>query len=77
MSKFLSVNTIDFIKGFGITVAGTILASFVTILNSGRLPNLVELKSIGLAAAAVGVSYIVKNLFTNSNNEFAKKESNA
>jgi hypothetical protein len=77
MSKFLSVNMMDFVKGLAITVSGAVLSSVVVILNAGRLPNITELKGIGLVAVSVGVSYILKNLFTNSNNEFAKKESNA
>jgi hypothetical protein len=74
MSKFLSLGTVDLLKGLLITVSGTVVASLITILNTGRLPNVVELKGIGIAALSVGFSYLVKNYFTNSQNKFAQKE---
>jgi hypothetical protein len=74
MSSFLSLNTKDFLKGLGITIGGSIIASAIAILNTGRLPNLIELKAIAISSISVGVAYILKNLFTNSSNEFAKKE---
>ena len=74
MSKFLSLNTKDFIKGFAISIAAVALTAIAAILQSGQLPTMGQLKVIGVTAVAAGISYLVKNLLTNSDNQFAKKE---
>jgi len=74
MSKFLSVNVQDFLKGLFIAVGGTILASLSVILNAQRLPNKAELIMICITALGVGVTYLLKNYFTNSVGQPLKTE---
>ncbi len=74
MSKFLSLNVTDFIKGFIVAAGTVILPSIISLLQSGHIPAQTDLKMIGGAGLAAGLTYIVKNYLTNSKNEFGKKE---
>jgi len=71
-STFLTLNLKDFIKGLLVAV----LSAVVTIIyNTVQASSLAfDWKAIGMVALASATGYIVKNLFTNSNNEFFKKE---
>jgi len=40
----------------------------------GTVPDVELLKSVGSVFVGAGGSYLVKNLFTNSSDEFLKKE---
>ena len=73
-SNFLNLNLNDVLKGVVVAFLSTALVSVVDILNAGHLPGAEELKvaaSVGLAAA---VSYLLKNLFTNSQGNLFKGE---
>lgn len=71
-SPFLTLNLKDFLKGLLVAV----LTAVVTIIyNTVQASSLAfDWKAIGTVALASAIGYIVKNLFTNSNNEFFKKE---
>lgn len=72
-SKFLKINKKDLIRGIIITVTASLLGSLVTILESDEF-NYNMLKVAGISAIVAGISYLSKNLLTNSNDEFLKKE---
>ena len=73
-SKFLTLNGTDFIKGLVVTMFSAILLSIANILAMGTFPNLLQLKAIGFSALSAGIAYIVKNLFTNSQDQLFTAE---
>ena len=74
MSDFLKINVRDLVKGSIVAVLAVLTSSLVTILEGGALPTLEQLKKIGLIALTAGVSYLIKNFLTNSQDEVMKKE---
>lgn len=74
MSDFLKINTRDLVKGAVVAVLAVVTSGLVTILESGALPTVQQLKGIGMVALTAGVSYLLKNFLTNSQDEVLKKE---
>lgn len=72
-SKFFKINEKDLVRGVIITVIASLLGSLISILETGELNN-ETLKVAGISAIIAGVSYISKNLLTNSNDEFLTRE---
>ena len=66
MSNFLNLNYKDLLKGLFITVLTTILGWVYTIIQTGLLPTLDNLKTIWLAGLGAGISYLIKNLLSSS-----------
>lgn len=73
-SSFLNLNTQDLVKGFIVAFLSAALTGLVATLDSGALPSLVELKQAGVVGLTAGLSYLLKNLLTNSQDELLKKE---
>ena len=74
-SKFLNLNWLDLGKGLLITVLTAFLGGILEVLQSGSLPaTWVVLQPILELSLAAGVSYLLKNLFTNSTGELLKRE---
>lgn len=73
-SEFLKLNLQDFIKGVLVAVLTAILIALQPMIERGALPTLEELKAIGIVGVTAGVSYLVKNLVTNSKDEMLKDE---
>lgn len=73
-SKFLQVNGRDLIKGVIVAVLASVVTALAAILESGALPTVSQWKSIGMMAAAAGLSYFLKNFLTNSEDKFASPE---
>jgi hypothetical protein len=74
-SKFGRINKKDLIKGAIVAGGTAILSGIASSLESGMTPNkgqIVISAKIGLFTA---VSYLFKNAFTNSKDEFMKNES--
>jgi len=74
MSNLFSLNWKDILKGFLVAVLTVIITGLGTSLQSGKLPTLAELGTLALAGLGAGVAYLLKNFFTNSNNELGKPE---
>jgi hypothetical protein len=74
MSKFLTLGMRDFVRALVVTVGTAFLTALVTFFNAGKIPSLDDLRLCGAAALAAGVTYITKNLFTNSKDQLGKKE---
>jgi len=73
-AKLFSVNAKDLFKATIVaagTGAGVVL---YPIFQSGRIPTKADLMIAGGSALAAGISYLLKNMFTNSKDEFAKAE---
>lgn len=79
MSKFLSLNTQDFIKGLVTAVFGAVLTVLYTVTQQPDF-NLFSVDWMRVGSNVVNVSVIVmvsylsKNFFTNGNGEMFKKE---
>ena len=73
-SSFLKLDTQDLVKGFVVAFLSAGLTGLITTLDSGALPTLTELKQAGIVGLTAGLSYLLKNLLTNSQDELMKKE---
>ena len=74
-SSFLSIGQKDFIKGFILAIISAILTGVYGAIQTGKFPpDAAGWKAMAIVAIGAGVSYLIKNLFTNSNDEFMKKE---
>jgi hypothetical protein len=74
MSEFMKLNGQDFIKGIIVAGLVAVLGSLQTILEAGALPTGAEWITISKMAGAAIISYLLKNLFTNSQGQIAKAE---
>ena len=74
MSNFLNLNVDDLVKGFIVAFLSTALTGVVATLDSGALLTLAELKSAGIVGLTAGISYLLKNLLTNSQGVVLKKD---
>jgi hypothetical protein len=74
LAKFGTITGSDFLKGLVVAVLTTITASLYDIVQTGSLPTLAQLKAIGIIALSAGLSYLLKNLFTNSQDQLFKSE---
>ena len=74
-AKFLSVGTKDVIKGFILAVISAILTGMYTWIQQGTFPpDIVGWQSMGVVSLGSGLSYLLKNIFTNSHDQFLKAE---
>lgn len=73
-SKFLRLNWQDIGKGVLMAFLGALITGLYQLLNTGALFNLDSLKSVLMVALAAGISYIIKNYFTNSEGQPFKLE---
>lgn len=73
-SKFLSLDWKDALNGFIVAFLSAALTGIITTLDLGVLPTLSELKSAGVVGLTAGLSYLLKNLVTNSQGEILKKD---
>jgi len=68
---FFNLKTKDFIKGLILAVITAVITFLTDMLNLGVE---FEWKKILITSVIAMLSYLVKNLFTNSEDEFLKKE---
>jgi hypothetical protein len=73
-SNFGQLNMRDAIHGFIVAFLTAALSGLVTVLDAGHLPTAGELKAHALIGLTAGVSYILKNVFSNSNGQLLKKD---
>ena len=65
----------DLLKGFIMAILGALLASIYSVFNAGTLNfTWTFWQPILLSAFGAGISYLIKNFFTNSNNQILKTE---
>ena len=74
--KFLQLGMKDFIKGLILTVITVVITGLYTVLTATppALPTAAEWGSLGLMGMAAGVSYLIKNFLTSSEDKFLTKE---
>jgi hypothetical protein len=73
-SKLFSLNYKDFFKGLIVAIITSIITFLTTELQADSHIDLELIKKVGLAAIIAFFSYILKNLFTNSQDKFAQTE---
>lgn len=73
-SKFFALNYRDMLRGVVVAAGTAASAAVVSILDQGRAPTLTELQSAGIAGLCAGGIYLLKNLFTNSDDQLLKPE---
>lgn len=69
-SKFFTLGWNDIKKGLIMAAIGGAVAVLSPALTAGTIFTMVVLKAAGLGAATGAVTYLIKNLLTNSNDEF-------
>jgi hypothetical protein len=74
MSEFLKLNGKDLFKGMIVAALAVITGSLSVILDAGALPTAAEWLNIAKVAGTAAVSYLLKNLFTNNNDELLKAD---
>jgi hypothetical protein len=73
-SLFGQLNARDLVNGVIVAFLTACLTSIVTILDSGVLPDLAQLKAAGLSGLVAALAYLTKNLVTNSQGQVGKTE---
>lgn len=73
-SDFLRLNSRDFYKGLIVVVICTFITGLYQVIANGGVLNWETLKPVVIAATGAGISYLTKNLLTNSQGEFMNTE---
>jgi hypothetical protein len=73
-SKYLKLNTRDFINGIIVAILCTLITGLYQIIANGAVLNWITLKPVVIAAIGSGVAYLTKNLLSNSKGQFLKGE---
>lgn len=77
-SKYLSIDLEDVIRSirlaFSSVIVTTVIPGIIDILKSGRLPMLPDFKSIGITAIGTAFGYLFVKYFSNSKDQFARRE---
>lgn len=73
-SSFLSLNWSDIGKGVLMAFLAALLTALYGVLSNGGFPTHAQWVDALQAAITATVAYLLKNLFTNSEDQFAKKE---
>ncbi len=74
MSSYFNLNLKDLAKGAIVAIISALVSAIIPAIDSGTLPDMAQLKAAGWIALTAGVSYLLKNLFTNSDDAFMKAE---
>lgn len=73
-AKLFNLNAKDFLKGLILVVITAVITFAINELQAGTSIDLTLLKRMGVAALVAFLSYLLKNLFTNSKDEFITPE---
>jgi hypothetical protein len=73
-SKFLRLNSRDFFKGLIVVMFCTFITGLYQLIANEGVINWITIKPVVIAAIGSGVSYLTKNLLTNSKGEFMRSE---
>ena len=73
-AKFMSLGVKDFFKGLIVAVFSALITFLIEALQTGSEIDLNLLKRAGIASLIAFLSYILKNLFTNSKDQFLTVE---
>jgi len=73
-SKFLKLNKGDFINGIIVAIFCSFITGLYQVIANGGAINWITLKPVVIASVGAGVSYLTKNLLSNSKGQFMKGE---
>ena len=74
-SKFLTLGLKDIFKGIVMAFLGAFCAGLLQLLDTGTIPTTwVQIQPIVITGVAAALAYIMKNLFTNSEDKILKSE---
>lgn len=73
-SEFFKLNWRDIFKGFVLVIITAIVTGVYELLQGGFALDWLTFKPILLTSVAAGLSYLVKNLFTNTQGEILTPE---
>jgi hypothetical protein len=74
MSNFLNLDLQDLTKGFVVAFLSAALTGIVAILETSQLPQVSDIKAAAIVGLTAGLSYLLKNVLTNSQGELLKKD---
>jgi hypothetical protein len=74
MSNFLNLDVNDLTKGFVVAFLSAALTGLVAILETSQLPQMTDLKAAAIVGLTAGLSYLLKNVLTNSQGQLLKKD---
>ena len=74
MSNFLNLDLQDLTKGFIVAFFSAALTGIVAILETSQLPQISDLKAAAIVGLTAGLSYLLKNVLTNSQGQMLKKD---
>ena len=73
-APLFSLGSRDLVNGLVVAFLSSFLTGLVATLEAGQLPTATELKSSLLVGLAAGISYLLKNLLTNSQGQLLSSE---
>jgi len=73
-SDFLRLNSRDFVKGMIVAIICTFVTGLYQLIASGGTVNWLTIKPVVIAVIGAAVSYLTKNLLTNSKGDFMTGE---
>ena len=73
-SKFLTLNWKDFSRGLLIAFLTAVLTGVINILDTGAIFTWMTLKTVLIAGISAALSYLLKCLGTNSQDQMFKRE---
>lgn len=73
-SKFLQLNAKDFFRGLLIAILTAIITGVIDILDNGAILTWVTMKPVLIAGISAALSYLLKCLATNSQDQMFKRE---
>jgi hypothetical protein len=73
-SKLFNLNVKDVIKAIILTFIAALLTGIYQILQTGTLLTWESLKPVVISSVAAALGYIIKNVLTNSNDQFLISE---
>jgi len=73
-SAFLKLNLRDFLKGLILAFITAIMTGIYELLQTGAALDWVTLKPVLMVSIAAALSYLIKNLFTNTDGQILTAE---
>ena len=73
-SKFLSLDLKDFLRGILIAFLTATITGIITMLDTGAAFNWITIKPLLIAGVSAALSYLLKCLMTNSQDQMFKRE---
>jgi uncharacterized membrane protein len=73
-SRFLRLNTLDFTRGLTLVIICTLITGIYQLIVNRGVVNWLTFNPVVIATVGSGISYLTKNLLTNSQGHILKME---